>query len=99
MPRGVLPAGSCLRKLLLSQFHCWQRSTRSREARTSALTSLESSRNFFQYPPVHALRDALALPSGVFGPVDCSHGFQVRINAACRALRSGVQEVAMLMLQ
>jgi hypothetical protein len=39
------------------------------------------------------------LPSGVRGPLACFHGFQVRISAACRALRSGVQVVAMLTLQ
>ena len=74
-------------------------STRSRAALTSAFTMRDNSRIFSQCPPVQALRDALALPSGVRGPLACFHGFQVRISAACRALRSGVQVVAMLMLQ
>ena len=74
-------------------------STRARPALTSAFTIRDSSRISNQCPPVQALRDALALPSGVRGPLDCFHGFQVRISAACRALRSGVQVVAMLMLQ
>lgn len=74
-------------------------STSSRASRISAFTRRDNSRIFSQCPPDQALRDALALPSGVRGPLACFHGFQVRISAACRALRSGVQVVAMLMLQ
>jgi len=66
-------------------------STRSRPALTSAFTRRDSSRSISQCPPVQALRDALALPSGVLGPVACFHGFQVRISSACLRLRSGVQ--------
>ena len=36
---------------------------------------------------------------GVLAPVDRSHGFQVRISAACLARRSGVHPFAMLRLQ
>lgn len=46
-----------------------------------------------------ALRLLRALPSADCGPVDRSHGFQVRIIAACRALRSAVQPFAMVCLQ
>ena len=74
-------------------------STRSRPALTSAFTRRDSSRSIFQCPPRQAFLDALALPSGVRGPVACCHGFQVRISAACRDLRSGVQLDAMLLLQ
>ena len=76
-----------------------QSATSSRASSISALTILASSRSFSQCPPVQALRDALHLPSGVRGPLDCSHGFQVRISADCLARRSELQFVAMLMLQ
>lgn len=77
----------------------WHPETSSRACRHSALTSLANSRSMAQCPPVQALRDALHLPSGVRGPLDCSHGFQVRICADCLARRSELQCVAMLMLQ
>jgi hypothetical protein len=48
-------------------------------------------RSIFLWPPLQALRDALALPSGVLGPVDHAHGCHARISAACPALRSDVQ--------
>ena len=74
-------------------------STRSRPALTSAFTRRDSSRSIFQVPPRQAFRLALALPSGVRGPVARVHGFQVRIRADCCARRSEVQVVAMLLLQ
>lgn len=46
-----------------------------------------------------ALRLLRALPAAVLAPVDRSHGFQVRISAACLARRSGVHPFAMLRLQ
>jgi hypothetical protein len=57
------------------------------------------SRVMARKPPLYALRDAIALSSGVRAPVDLSHGFQVFINADCFARRSGVQPFAMCMLQ
>ena len=74
-------------------------SIRSRAARISAFTSRDSSRRAARCPPAQAFRDAVALPSGVRGPVACFHGVQVRISADCFALRFGVQAVAMLVLQ
>ena len=53
--------------------------------------SRPSSRNIGRTPPLNALRAARALPASVLGPVDCSHGRQLRISAACRALRSEFQ--------
>ena len=66
---------------------------------SSAFSVLDSSRSCARCPPCQALRDTLALPSAVLGPVDCSHGFQRLICSACRCLRSNVQGVAMLRLQ
>lgn len=40
--------------------------------------------------PLSALRDEMALPSGVRGPVDFSQGLVWRIRSACLARRSGV---------
>lgn len=50
-------------------------------------------------PPLKALCRVVDLPSGMVGPVDCAHGFHVRISAACRARRSGVQPFAIVGLQ
>lgn len=66
---------------------------------SSAFSALDSASSCARCPPCQALRDTLALPSGVLGPVDCSHGLQRLICSACRCLRSGVQGVAMLRLQ
>lgn len=66
---------------------------------SSAFSSLDSSRSCARCPPCQALRDTRALPSGVLGPVDCSHGFQRLICSACRCLRSNVQPFAMICLQ
>ena len=71
----------------------------SRDWRNSSFTILRMARSSNQCPPFQAFRAALALPSGLRGPVDRSHGFQRWINAACRALRSGAQGVGMLVLQ
>ena len=73
--------------------------TKSRASRNSALTILVSSRNFSQCPPLKALRPTRCLPAGDFGTVDLVHGCNVRINSACRALRSNVQPLAMINLQ
>ena len=48
--------------------------------------------------PLNAFFEALAFPSSVLGPVDCSHGFHVLISSACRCRRSGVQLFIMLFL-
>lgn len=71
----------------------------SRDSRKCSLTILVSSRSCARCPPCQALRDAVALPSGVRGPVLCFHGCHCRISSACRCLRSNVQGVAMLVLQ
>jgi len=39
-------------------------------------SALASARSIGRVPPRQRLRDDLALPSGVFGPVDRCHGFQ-----------------------
>ena len=80
-------------------FNYRQLLTSSREARTCSLISLDSSRSCARWPPVQAFLLTRCLPSGDFGPVDLAHGCHVRINSACRALRSGVQVVAMICLQ
>ena len=41
--------------------------------------------------PLSTFFDDTALPSGVAGPVERVHGFQARINAACRAFCSSVR--------
>lgn len=64
-----------------------------------AAKARRSSRNSVRGPPFQAFLPAMALPSLVRGPVDFSHGRQVRTSDDCQALRSGVQEVAMLLLQ
>jgi hypothetical protein len=74
-------------------------STSSRAARISSFTARVSSRRISQWPPRQALTAALVLPSAVRGPVDRSQGLQAWIAAACLALRSGVQPVAMRGLQ
>lgn len=71
----------------------------SRCARSAAFSSRASSRSRSRYAPLKGLRAARALPSSVRGPVDFSQGFHSRISAACRARRSGVQPLPMLLLQ
>lgn len=66
---------------------------------SSAFSALDSASSCARCPPCQALRDTRDLPSGVLGPVDCSHGLQRLICSACLCLRSGVQGVAMLRLQ
>jgi hypothetical protein len=46
-------------------------------------------------PCRRALLALAILPRSVFGPHDRSHGFQLRMSAACRARRSGVQPLLM----
>ena len=62
----------------------------------------QQSRQFAQHQPRAALVSVqlhLALPCGVFGPVVFSHGRQLRISAACRARRSGVQPFMRFLFQ
>ena len=73
--------------------------TSSRAARTCSLTILVSSRSCARWPPFQALRETLSRPSGVVGPVDCSHGFQRLMASACLRLRSNVQPLTMISLQ
>ena len=61
--------------------------------------ALVNWRTFSLWPPLNLFLLTRALPSGLRGPVDCSHGFQVRISSACLALRSGVQPLAMMSFQ
>lgn len=67
---------------------------------TSAATSrfIASSRRLND-SGLSALRLLRALPAAVLAPVEHSHGFQVRISAACLTLRSCVHPFAMLCLQ
>ena len=89
-----------VRKMALVLFLSYQQLlTSPRDARTSALTILESSRSCARWPPFQALRPTRDLPVGDFGPVDLAHGIHRLINSACLALRSGVQVVAMICLQ
>lgn len=71
----------------------------SRCSLKSAFVALRISRISSHKPPLSPLRDDVALPASVLGPVDLSHGFQRLIASACFALRSGVHPLAMLMLQ
>ena len=80
-------------------FNYRQLLTSSREARTCSFTILVNSRSCALWPPVQAFLLTRCLPSGDLGQVDLAHGCRVRINSACRALRSGVQVVAMICLQ
>src|SRR4029453_3720119 len=66
---------------------------------SSCRSAFPKSRSIPRVSPLSALRLALALPSGVRGPVDRSHGFQFLISFACRARRSGVHPFAILSLQ
>ena len=50
-------------------------------------------------PPFQALRDTTAFPLEVLGPVDFSQGRHRWISSACLARRSGVQPLAILLLQ
>jgi hypothetical protein len=80
------------------------RTSRSRCRRSRSFTVAFSTRRFSRStfkadPPLSLFADDLALPSGVLGPVADFHGFHVWISSACRTLRSGVQVVAMLVLQ
>ena len=59
---------------LVPFFNYRQLLTSSREARTSALTSLDSSRSCARWPPVQAFLLTRCLPSGDLGPVDLAHG-------------------------
>ena len=47
-------------------------------------------RSICRVPPFHALHAALALPSGLRGPVDFLHGLHVRMRSAWRLRCSGV---------
>lgn len=60
---------------------------------------LANSRSNDRVPPLYAFRETAALPSADLGPVDLSQGCHCRISADCRARRSGVQPLPMLLLQ
>ena len=77
----------------------WHSATRSRDALTSALTSVISSRSFCRCPPFQALRETRSLPSGVLGPVDLAQGRHCFTSSACLRLRSNVQPLTMICLQ
>ena len=57
-------------------------------SRSAWLSSLMIWRNLTRWPPFHAFRDALALPSGVLGPVDLVQGAQDLTDSLCRSLRA-----------
>lgn len=72
-------------KLLHRLFHPYQAGGQLPTAFISRIRSfvrLASARSCGLNPPLKALRLVVALPSGVVGPVDISHGLHVRINAA-----------------
>ena len=69
-----------------------------RASRISVLTKTDNSLNCCRCPPFQAFRDTVSRPSGVTGPVDCSHGRQRLICSACRWRRSVVQPLAMVFL-
>ena len=50
-------------------------------------------------PCFRAFIALVALPCSVFGPLDRVHGFQLRMSAACRSRRSGVQPLLMVQPQ
>ena len=79
------------RKTALVAFYYRQLLISSPDARTSALTSFDSSLSCARWPPVQALRATSALPSGLFGPDDCCHGFHRLMASLCCLRRSGVQ--------
>lgn len=64
-----------------------------------ARNDLASVRNSRRVPPLYALRLTRALPLGVLGPVDLSHGIHVRICSDCLLRRSRVQLLAIARLQ
>ena len=66
---------------------------------SSAFSVLVSSRSCARWPPFQALRETLSRPSGVVGPVDCSHGFHRLMASACLRLRSNVQPLTLISLQ
>lgn len=68
-------------------------------SRSKSLACLTMARSLGLKRPLSALRADRALPWALRGPVDCAHGLQVLISAACRARRSGVQPLAMVLLQ
>ena len=62
----------------------------SRCCRIALFKVLNISRSLRHSPPFHPLRATNALPGSLFGPVDCSHGFQRFIASACCLRCSGV---------
>jgi len=72
-------------------FQSSMRASTSRCARSAAA----NPRSVSQSPPLNPLCLVRAFPSSVRGPVDFSHGRQLRIISACRARRSGVHTFAM----
>ena len=59
----------------------------------SIFKPLDIWRMYDLWPPLKALRDTTALPSGVFAPVDLAQGFHCLMALDCLALRSGVQVI------
>lgn len=60
---------------------------------------LRKMANIARSPPLYPRIAVRALPSGVLGPVDLSHGLQRLIALACRARLSSVQPLVIARLQ
>ena len=63
-----------------------------------SLRAILTARNWPRQPPFQAFRALRALPSSVRGPVDFSHGRQLRICLDCHRRRCGVQPFAITCL-
>jgi hypothetical protein len=59
-------------------FHLFRRTCRQVSCHPCCSRSRRDNfRSRARVPPLFALRETLALPAGVRGPVDCSHGFHL----------------------
>lgn len=85
------------REYLFSR-HRWISRSISRCSFSSAFAILLRSRTSAHSPPLSPLRDALAFPSAVRGPVDCAHGFHRWIASRCRCRCSSVHCRAAMMV-
>lgn len=61
------------------------------KASASSLNTFTSARSMGRTSPLLAFWLTFALPSGDFGPVDFSHGFQRRTNSPIKRRCSGVR--------
>jgi hypothetical protein len=85
--RPVVEAGATLDQISSAVSRHWRISLRSIRASPRTLR--------LRIPCRRAFLALATLPRSVFGPHDRSHGFQLRMSAACRARRSDVQPLLM----